>query len=321
MFEGALSNFGLVGDSPEIQRVLRFIHKLRDNRSTVLLLGETGTGKELVARALHEVSPGVNGAFLAINTAALPASLLESELFGHVKGSFTGATESRRGLIERAHGGTLFLDEIGEFPLELQAKLLRALQENVIRPIGSTRTTRVDVRVIAATNRDLVHEVEQHRFRADLFYRLNVIAMRLAPLREHREDVPLLMQHFLKQHANKPLRFSPEVIECLLAYDWPGNVRQLENCIRRVSALVSGEEVQPAQIPTLVRNQVERRPWTPSRDVMSLAQVERLAIENAMQLARGNHFEAARLLGISKSKIYRKLKEYDLQPRANAAGG
>ncbi len=319
MFEGAHSDFGLVGDSPEIQRVLRFIHKLRDKRSPVLLLGETGTGKELVARALHDVSPGAAGAFVAINTAALPGSLLESELFGHAKGSFTGATESRRGLIEQAHGGTLFLDEIGEFPLELQAKLLRALQENTIRPIGSTRTTCVDVRIIAATNRDLAYEVEQGRFRADLFYRLNVLSIRLAPLRDHREDIPLLLRHFLEQHAKQQLQFSQEALDCLLAYDWPGNARQLENCMCRIAALASGEEVHLAHLPTLVRSQVEKRPWTSSRSVMTLARLEQLAIEHAIQLAGGDHLEAARLLGISKSTMYRKLKEYNSQPKAHAA--
>ena len=321
LFEGAHSDFGLVGDSPEIQRVLRFIHKLRDNRSPVLLLGETGTGKELVARALHDVSHGASGAFIAINTAALPASLLESELFGHAKGSFTGATQSRRGLIEQAHGGTLFLDEIGEFPLELQAKLLRVLEEKALRPIGAARTLQVDVRVIAATNRDLAYEVEQRRFRADLFYRLNVISIRLAPLRGRGEDIPLLIRHFLERHAERPLRLTQPVLDCLLAYDWPGNVRELENCISRMAALATGGEAHLGHLPTVVRNQAEKRPWTPSRSVMSLAQLEQLAIENAIELACGDYLTAAQFLGISKSTMYRKLKEYNLQPKANAAAG
>jgi transcriptional regulator with GAF, ATPase, and Fis domain len=223
--EGATSAFGLVGDSPEIHRVLRFIHKLKDNRSPVLLLGESGTGKELVARALHAVSPGVRGVFVAVNCAALAPTLVESELFGHARGSFTGATEARQGLIEQAQGGTLFLDEIGELSPEIQAKLLRALETREIQPVGAARLVAVDFRLLAATNRDLRAEATTGAFREDLFYRLSVIPVVLPLLRERRGDIPLLVRHFMDKHARRPRRVSPEALDFLIRYDWPGNVR------------------------------------------------------------------------------------------------
>ena len=319
MFEGAHSDFGLVGDSPEIQRVLRFIHKLRNNRSPVLLVGESGTGKKLVARAVHAVSPGACGVVVAVNASALPPTLLESELFGHVRGSFTGATGPQRGLFEQASGGTLFLDEIGEIAPEMQVKLLRALEEKVIRPIGAHRAVPVDVRVIAATNRELAAEVEQGRFRADLFYRLNVISLRLPPLRERRQDIPLLIEHFLERYAERPIRLTPLVRRCLMGYEWPGNVRQLENCIQRMVALASGAEVQVTDLPTQLRNAVEACEWVPARKVMPLAEVERLAIEQAMNAASGNRLRAAKLLGIGKTTLYRKLRKYSRRPAARAA--
>ena len=325
LVEGAANPFGLVGDSPEIQRVLRIIHKLRGNRSPVLVLGESGTGKELVARALHAVSPGARGTFLAVNAAALPATLLESELFGHARGSFTGATATRRGLIEQADGGTLFLDEIGEFPLELQSKLLRALEEKEVRPVGAERVVRVDVRLIAATNRDLAREVEQGRFRADLFYRLNVVSLRLPALRERRGDIPLLTAHFLRRLAPRPMKLTSGASRAINCYDWPGNVRQLENAIQRMIALCSGSELDWGDLPTDIRNAAEGQYGAAPRlvaavqEVASLAAVERLAIEHAMKVSRGDRRKAARLLGIGKTTLYRKLKEYSLEEKADAA--
>lgn len=319
MFEGAPVDFGLVGDSPQIQRVLRFIEKLRANRSPVLLEGESGTGKELVARALHEVSPGASRVFVAVNVAALPPTLLESELFGHARGAFTGASESKRGLIEQAHGGTLFLDEIGEFPLEMQAKLLRVLEEMVVRPIGSSRTMQLDVRVIAATNRNLASDAEKGGFRPDLFYRLNVISLRLPALRERPGDIPLLIDHFLERYGGRRIKIKPPVLECLLRYDWPGNVRQLENCIHRIVALASAEEVDLRHLPTQVRNAIEACKDSHRGRVMPLSELEKIAIEDAMRVAGGNRLVAARLLGIGKTTLYRKLKQYNHRPRVKAA--
>ena len=325
LFEGATSAFGLVGDSPEIQRVLRFIYKLKNNRRPVLLLGESGTGKELVARAIHSVSPGPKGAFVPVNSAALTPTLAESELFGHARGSLTGAATSKRGLFELASGGTLFLDEIGELPLEMQAKLLRALQESEIRPIGAERTISVDVRLIAASNRELAKEVEQGRFRADLFYRLNVISMRLAPLRARLEDIPALAQHFLHLCAPRPMTLPAGILQFMASYDWPGNVRELENCIQRMTALASGTELQVGDLPTQLRNAVEVSEGMRAREVLlgppvkPMAEVEKLAIDHAMKVARGDRRKAAQLLGIGKTTLYRRLKEYGPAPKAPAA--
>ncbi len=319
LFEDAGCAFGLVGDSPAIHRVLRFIRKLKNDRSPVLLLGESGTGKELVARAIHEVSPASRGAFVAVNSAALAPTLIESELFGHARGSFTGATAARRGLMEQAHGGSLFLDEIGEFPLEMQAKLLRALEEKQIRPVGGDRGVRVDFRLIAATNRELEQEVREGRFRGDLFYRMNVLSLRLPSLRERREDIPLLARHFLRQYAARPARLSDATLRFLTTYDWPGNVRQLENCIQRMVALASSSELDAGDLPTQLRNALEAADGLPPREVASppavlpLVEQEKLAIQHALEAARGDIRRAARALGIGKTTLYRKLKEYGLE--------
>jgi DNA-binding NtrC family response regulator len=316
LLEGATSAFGLVGDSPEIHRVLRIIQKLKNNRSPVLLLGESGTGKELVARALHEVSPGVRGVFVAVNCAALAPTLAESELFGHTRGSFTGATEARQGLLEQAQGGTLFLDEIGELSLEIQAKLLRALETREVRPVGAARLVSVDFRLLAATNRDLLAEAEREAFRADLFYRLSVIHVVLPPLRGRRGDIPLLVRHFVDKHARSPLRVSPEALDSLIRYDWPGNVRQLENCLLRMLALASSEELGVADLPTQLRNALESAEGLPPRAVAAapvvapLCDVERQAIEHAMKATGGDRRKAAQLLGIGRTTLYRKLKVY-----------
>jgi DNA-binding NtrC family response regulator len=318
-FEGATSAFGLVGDSPQIRRVLRIIQKLKGNGSPVLLLGESGTGKELAARALHQVSPLRGGPFIAINCGALPQALAESELFGHLRGSFTGATETRRGLLEQAHGGTLFLDEVGELLPEIQPKLLRALEAREIRLVGGTRPHPAHFRLIAATNRDLAADTERGAFRADLFYRLNVVTIRLPALREHVQDIPLLVRHFLGKYAAQPLEVDPAVMDFLVRYDWPGNVRQLENCLQRMIALSSGATLGCGDLPTQFRNALEASSRSPARAVASETHVapwseqERLAIEHAIRAAAGDRRKAAQLLGIGRTTLYRKLKRFQGQ--------
>src|SRR5271169_4461820 len=241
----------LVGQSPRTRQVLHLIQKLGKCRWPALLLGETGTGKEVVARAIHNINP--TGPFVTIDCSSMVGPLMESELFGHVKGAFTGAATTKIGLIESANGGTALFDEIGELPLDLQAKLLRVLQEKEFRPVGSVSTRRSDFRVIAATNRDLAKEVEKGAFRRDLFFRLNVINIRLAPLRERREDIPALIDHFLSRVGGN-YTVTPEVMELILSYDWPGNVRELENCVQHMVAINSGPLLHVADLPSALQN-------------------------------------------------------------------
>src|SRR5271157_5576402 len=246
----------LVGQSPRIRQVLRLIDKLGHCRWPVLLLGETGTGKEVVARSIHNVHPV--GPFVTIDCSSLVGPLMESELFGHVKGAFTGAVGSKTGLIEHADGGTAFFDEIGELPLDLQAKLLRVLQEKEFRPVGSLIQRRSDFRVIAATNRDLAKEVEKGTFRRDLYYRLNVVNLRLAPLRDRREDIPALIGHFLARYG-RAHSLTQETLETMLAYDWPGNVRELENCIQHMVAINSGPLLHVLDLPSNLQNHLSQK--------------------------------------------------------------
>src|SRR5579864_3586643 len=241
----------LVGQSPRIRQILRLVDKLGHCRWPVLLLGETGTGKEVVARAIHNINPV--GPFVTIDCSSLVGPLMESELFGHVKGAFTGAVGQKIGLIESANGGTAFFDEIGELPLDLQAKLLRVLQEKEFRPVGSLITRRSDFRIIAATNRDLAKEVEKGSFRRDLYFRLNVINIRLAPLRERKEDIPALINHFLTRVGGNH-NITAEAMEVLLSYDWPGNVRELENCVQHMAAINSGPLLHLGDLPSNLRN-------------------------------------------------------------------
>ncbi|MDW8131602.1 MAG: sigma-54 dependent transcriptional regulator [Bryobacterales bacterium] len=309
----------LVGESPAICEIRRKIEKLGRSRCPVLLLGETGTGKEVVARLIHEA--GGQGRFVPIDCSAMTPTLLESELFGHVRGAFTGAASNKTGLLELAHGGTAFFDEIGELPPEMQVKLLRVLQDRRIRPLGSLEWRQADFRVIAATNRDLAAEVERGSFRRDLYYRLNVVTLRLPPLRERREDIPALVAHFLGRHGGQR-RLAPDLEHALLSYPWPGNVRELENCIERLVALNSGPVLHLADLPSALVNY-----WRGSREraaaaaadaspagsksaVLPLEEVEKRAILEALAHTGGDHLKAARLLGIGRTTLYRKLRQY-----------
>ncbi|MFW6050016.1 MAG: sigma 54-interacting transcriptional regulator [Myxococcota bacterium] len=311
---------GFVGDSEATRQLVEQIRKVVDTRVTVLVEGETGTGKELVASALHYWSSRSDRLFVAQNCAALPENLLESELFGHKKGAFTGASEDKRGLFELAHGGTLFLDEVGEMPLSLQAKLLRVLQEGEVRPVGSNATKRVDVRVVAATNRDLEKEVAEGRFREDLFYRLRVFPLRVPPLRERREDVPPLAQHFLRKYAEEFGRavggFGQQAMELLCAYEWPGNVRELENEVQRlVIQADEGGFVQPEHLSPRIRkaeNVVER--VQPRKGTLKemVEEVEKWILMEALREHGGNKSATAKTLGITREGLHKKLKNYGL---------
>ncbi|MFY3742887.1 sigma-54-dependent transcriptional regulator [Anaeromyxobacter sp. Red801] len=316
---------GLVGASEAMQEVLRQVRKVAGQKTTVLVQGESGTGKELVARALHELSPRASMPFVAVNCGAIPAELLESELFGHVKGAFTDARRDKKGLAAEADGGTLFLDEVGELPLPLQVKLLRLLQEEEIRPVGDVRTRRVDVRMIAATARDLSRAVAEGQFREDLYWRLNVVAVRLPPLRERREDIPALAGHFLSRLGRlRPelpaLSLSPEAHESLLAHRWPGNVRELEHALERAVVLADGPEIREDDLPEAVRAGQAAALPTPSPVVpdgtLSLRRatraVEEQLVRAALERTGGNRTRAAELLEISYRALLYKIKEYGL---------
>lgn len=304
---------GLIGLSPKMQRVYRLVEKVSQHNYPVLILGESGTGKELVARSVHFSGPRRNRPFVPVDCSALVPTLIESELFGYVKGAFTGATHSKQGLMEAAGGGTLFLDEIGDLPVDLQAKLLRAIQEKEVKPVGSTDRVAISTRVIAATNRDLETAVRDGKFRQDLYFRLNVVQIKLPPLRERRSDIPLLVNYFLEKFADPEggvRTIAEEAMARLLVYSWPGNVRELENVIERAIALGSGPILQIADLPTnLHYGTMERMP--PDDEVMPLEEMERRAILRALRESGGDKLAAARLLGIGKTTLYRKLKEYE----------
>jgi DNA-binding NtrC family response regulator len=307
----------LIGSSRAMLGVYDLVRRVAPADTTVLLSGESGTGKELVARALHDQSDRRDGRFVAINCAAVPADLLESELFGHVKGAFTDAKASRQGLFEQASGGTLLLDEVGEMPLEMQPKLLRVLQERQVRPVGGNTSVPVTARIIAATNRDLESEVEQKRFREDLFYRLNVVQIEIPPLRARGNDVLLLAEHFVRkfsERSGKPVHgLAPEAQSKLIAYDWPGNVRQLENTIERAVALTRGEQIMLEDLPERITRFDGSTGVLTDVDlehVRTLEQVERRHIEQAVKHAHGNKTRAAKALGIDRRTLYRKLERY-----------
>jgi DNA-binding NtrC family response regulator len=309
----------MVGASAPMQRVLEIIDQVAPSRATVLITGESGTGKELVANALHQRSLRANGPFIKLHCAALAESLLESELFGHEKGSFTGAMSRKDGRFSLADGGTLFLDEIGEISPSLQVKLLRFLQEHEFERVGGTQTIRVDVRVIAATNRNLTQEVANGRFREDLFYRLNVVNIDTPPLRERRSDIPVLAKFFLDRYAKdngKPVEaLSTQALELLVAYDWPGNVRELENAIERAVVLATGAEIDVRHLPANVRP--VSATGVPPIPGSTMAQLERYAILETLKAAGGSTSKAAEMLGISTRTIQYRLHEYQAAPRSD----
>ncbi len=326
----------LIGQSARTRQVLRMVEKLGRCRWPVLLLGETGTGKEVVARAIHNVLG--DGPFVTIDCSSMVGPLMESELFGHAKGSFTGAYQSKLGLIEMADGGTAFFDEIGELPLDLQAKLLRVLQQKEFRPVGSLTSRRSDFRIIAATNRDLAEEVERGTFRRDLYYRLSVVNLRMTPLRDRKEDIPSLIAHFLERYGNSHI-LSREALEAMLSYDWPGNVRELENCVQHMVAINSGPLLHIGDLPSAVQNHLQAKKSQylvaaaaadaaqmpassllpmpaggdgPAPAILPLVELERRAIAQTLEYTKGDRVMAANLLGIGRTTLYRKIKEYSL---------
>ncbi|MBA3316136.1 MAG: sigma-54 dependent transcriptional regulator [Planctomycetota bacterium] len=318
---------GVVGTSPQMRRVIEILKNVSPTDSTAMILGENGTGKELVARALHQNSPRKNKPFVPLNVAALPASILESELFGHETGAFTGAVGKRIGKFEYANGGTLFLDEVGEMPLDVQVKLLRVLEERKITRLGSNEEVSINVRLVAATNADLKGLVADKKFREDLYYRLNTISISLPPLRDRRSDIPLLLDHFMKELSvryQKEVRgFSRAARQALLSYDWPGNIRQLRNSVERmlvldVDGLLDADDL-PDEVAALVRPEEDDRPVTEGpagADTLigrPLEEVEKYYMQRALEITNGKREEAANMLGIGERTLYRKIKEYDLR--------
>ena len=303
----------LIGESPCMQELRNLIERVSQHTYPVLILGESGTGKEVVARAIHQLGPRGKVQFAPVDCAALTSTLIETELFGHTRGAFTGADQTRRGLFEAADGGTLFLDEIGELAVEMQAKLLRAMQEKEIRPVGSTVRLPVNVRVIAATNRDLEADVRNGKFRQDLYFRLNVMEIKLPPLRERKTDISLLVEHFLEKHAGSEgfVRTISDVgLRRLLGYDWPGNIRELENAIERAVALSSRGVLGADDFPLTLAD-VTGQPLPGEHEFMPLDEIERRAILHALRDTDGDKIATARLLGIGKTTLYRKLKQYE----------
>ena len=307
----------LLGTSPAMARVYDLVSRVADSEASILVTGESGTGKELVARALHRQSRRANAPFVAVDCAAVPENLLESELFGHARGAFTDARGARTGLFLQANAGTLFLDEIGDLPLPLQPKLLRALQERVLRPVGADREVPFDVRLVAATNQDLEVAVEERRFREDLFFRINVIHVELPPLRARGGDVLVLAQHFVVRAAERAgkrvMGIAPAAAAMLLAYPWPGNVRELQNCIERAVALASFDQIGPDDLPDRVRNYRGSHVLVTSEDpseLVPLEEVERRYILRVLEALGGNKTLAARTLGLDRKTLYRKLERW-----------
>jgi two-component system response regulator HydG len=320
----------IIGTSPAMEKVYRILSKVAGSTHPVLILGESGTGKELVARAIHLMGPNALQPFIPVDCSSLVATLIESELFGHVKGAFTGADRAKEGLLAAAAGGTVFLDEIGELPMELQARLLRALQEKEVRPVGATHAVPISARVLAATNRDLIAMVAQGLFRKDLYFRLNVVNLKIPPLRERREDVAVLAEYFLEQvqrESGTSHQFSEDAMRLILDCDWPGNVRELQHAIERTCAMSSGPTLHTVDLPTQMQDyRTHRREQeglvagggadlamdSASGGIVSIADMEKQAILETIRQLRGDKLMAARLLGIGKTTLYRKLKEYGL---------
>ena len=322
----------LIGTSPGMEKVYRILSKVAFSTHPVLILGESGTGKELVARSIHSNGPNPAKPFIPVDCGSLVPTLIESELFGHVKGAFTGANRSREGLLAAAEGGTVFLDEIGELPLDLQAKLLRALQEKEVRPVGATHTVPISARVLAATNRDLNAMVEQGLFRKDLYYRLNVVNLKIPPLRDRRDDIAVLAAHFLElaqRESGNQHALSDDALRLMMEYDWPGNVRELQNAVERICAMSSGPVLHTVDLPTQLQDfRAHREELDASANepgdgastghgdhgsaIVSIADMEKQAILGTIRQLKGDKLMAARLLGIGKTTLYRKLKEYGL---------
>ena len=314
----------LIGRSPEMEKVYRILSKVAFSTHPVLILGESGTGKELVARSIHANGPNAARPFVAVDCSSLVPTLIESELFGHVKGAFTGASRAKEGLLSTADGGTVFLDEIGEMPLDLQARLLRALQEKEVRPVGANHAVPISARILAATNQDLSAMVAQGRFRKDLFFRLNVVNLRLPPLRVRRDDILVLAEFFLERveaETGVPHTFSADAIRVMSEYEWPGNVRELEHAIERACALSSGPVLHMADLPTQLQDFRAHRAEEPLTSepgvsapapILSMADMEKHAILETIRQLKGDKLMAARLLGIGKTTLYRKLKEYGI---------
>ncbi|MEQ1352677.1 MAG: sigma-54 dependent transcriptional regulator [Candidatus Acidiferrum sp.] len=317
---------GIIGTSANIQDVLRMISRLKDTRTPVLVSGESGTGKELVARAIHFRGAMAQTAFVAVDCGSLVPTLMESELFGYEKGAFTGAMKTKAGLFQAANGGTIFLDEIGELPLEMQAKLLRVLQEKEVRPVGSNEKVNVDVRVIAATNRDLEAAYRAGTFRKDLYFRLNVVTVHIPALRERRSDIPMLVHHFLDRYAQGAnMQVTAAAMKSLLQYDWPGNVRELENCVARAVTLGDHELIDVADLPPSIRTEQpdssNSASDTASLSTTALAEMERMTILRVFEQAHGDKALAGRMLGISRATLYRKLKRYNIAVKADSGVG
>jgi two-component system, NtrC family, response regulator AtoC len=316
---------GIIGTSANIQDVLRMISRLKDTRTPVLISGESGTGKELAARAIHFRGSMAQTPFVAVDCGSLVPTLMESELFGYEKGAFTGASRSKAGLFQAANGGTIFLDEIGELPLEMQAKLLRVLQEKEVRPVGSNDKVNVDVRVIAATNRDLETAYRDGTFRKDLYFRLNVVTVHLPALRDRRSDIPMLVHHFLDRYApNDNLQVTPAAMKSLLQYDWPGNIRELENCVARAVTLGDRRTIDVIDLPPAIRSDQASNFAASPQDSVSLsttalAEMERMTILRVFEQANGDKALAGKMLGISRATLYRKLKRYNIHMKAELA--
>ncbi len=322
--ETETSLHGIIGNSAGIQNVLRMISRLKDTRTPVLISGESGTGKELVARALHFRGTMASRPFVAVDCGSLVPTLIESELFGYEKGAFTGALRSKQGLLQSADTGTIFLDEVGELPLEMQAKILRFLQEKEVRPVGSNQKVKVDVRIMAATNRDLETEYKKGTFRKDLFFRLNVVTISLPPLRDRRSDIPILTSFFLERLApGRSVQVSSNAMKALIAYDWPGNVRELENCLERAVALGDQTVIEAGDLPPSIANseresELAALPESSGR-ATDLEDIERATIERVFSQVKGDKALAGKMLGISRATLYRKLKRYNIGVREDTS--
>jgi len=312
----------IIGRSTAMVKLLETVAQVAPSEATVLITGDSGTGKELIAGAIHFNSPRKDGSFVKVNCAAITETLLESDLFGHEKGAFTGAHRLKEGRFRQADGGSLFLDEVSEMSLGMQVKLLRALQEREITRVGGEEVIKVDVRVIAATNKDLIQEIESERFREDLYYRLNVVTLNVPPLKERKEDIPLLAQHYLNMFAEKNRKqikgLTPQAMDQLLNYDWPGNVRELMNAVERAVVLSRFEYLDEQDLPLVIKDALPDEEKSPSRDAVTadlpLEDVEKATILKTLESTDGNKSEAARRLGITRKTLHKKLKKYGMMP-------